>query len=110
MLMRSPGALVYYLLFILVVGGCYVLMRRHDPRSKVGGLLMGVLAGWFGGCGFFLKVLIQFVRDDAWGSAWLYIFAVLTFSYMACAVYAVSLALRESASSTISPNSARPAP
>lgn len=93
-LLRSPGALVYYLLFILVVGGCYVLMRRHDPRSKVGGLLMGVLAGWFGGCGFFLKVLIQFVRDDAWGSAWLYIFAVLTFSYMACAVYAVSLALR----------------
>ena len=66
-------------LFFLVVGCCTGLLRKHDPRSRVGGLLQGVLAGWFGGCAFFTKVLIMFVREDAVYSPWLYIFGILTF-------------------------------
>ena len=92
-LLCSASSMFYYLLFFLVVGGCIVLLRRHDARSRVGGLLLGVLAGWFGGCAFFLKVLIQFVREDAWESGWLYFFGILTVAYMAFAVYCVSAAL-----------------
>ena len=55
----------YYVLFCCVVGFGFLQMRKHDPGSKLGGLYQGVLAGWFGGCAFFLKVLIQFVREDA---------------------------------------------
>jgi len=93
-MLRSPGAVLYYFLFCGVVVGGLLLLRRHDPRTKLSGLLMGVLAGWFGGCAFFVKVLIQFVREDAWDSFWLYLFLILTIGYMSAAVWMVSRALR----------------
>ena len=76
-LLCSFSAMVYYVLFVVVVGVVMYQMRRFHPASQLGGLLQGVLAGWFGGGTFFVKVLIQYVREDAWDSGWLYFFGTL---------------------------------
>lgn len=81
-LLCSFSAFVYYVLFLSVVIGALLQLRRHHPHSQYSGLLQGVLAGWFGGCAFFLKVLIQYVREDAWDSGWLYLFAIVSVGYM----------------------------
>ena len=93
-LLCKPSAIFYYVLACAVAGGAYYLCRRYDPRSRVGGLWQGVLAGWCAGCAFFLKVLLTFVHEGAWASAWLYIFALLSISYQCAAVLGLSIALR----------------
>ena len=93
-LLTTPSALFYYVLFVGLVGYGVVLQRRLDPNSRLGGLVQGVLAGWCGGCAFFLKVLIEFVREGAWSSGWAWIFLLATCGYQLAAVVLLSIAMR----------------
>ena len=93
-LLKTPGAVAYYFLFAFVMIYGTIQSRRLEPYSRVGGFVQGVVAGWCGGCAFFLKVLIQFVREGKWAGGWPWFFLFATCTYQLSAVVLLSIAMR----------------
>ncbi len=53
------------------------------------------MAGWFGGCGIFLKTAIDYVKDGAWSGPYLYIFAACALVTITAGVVVFAIALKK---------------
>lgn len=102
-LLGQPNSIVYYCIWLLIVLSSAALLHRYELRSRVSGLWQGVLAGWFGGSAFILKVVLEYVKEGEWWSGYLWAFVALFGLYVSCAILMLSFALKRHESTFIIP-------